>query len=486
MRGWIFGASGLLAIATLVVACGVGTDCDSGLCAGPIVKPDGGRDGPPAIPADCILTKSPKESKACVDDSVGIFVDRNGKTGAAGTMRDPLPSIGAAVTKATSSQRTRVYICDGKYEEVIVLNSPISIYGGFDCSWTNTGLKPRVSPLKGVALELRSISDEVVIEDIDVTGLSDANTKGASGIGAVVVDSKLTLRGVIITAGQGQEGAKGSSRSNYLTAAAAGLPASGTTGGADQTCSCADGTKSIGGHGADGDGTKESDGASAPPVGLPNAGATMPSACNPGLGGAQGDAATASEPVPPPGLIVDSGWEASKLGESGKNGRPGQGGGGGGAKTMFLTPGGGGGCGGCGGAGGAAGGNGGASIALISVRSTVTAELGSLSSVGGGKGGAGGDGQPGQGGGAAGGSGGCAGGGGGAGAGGGGGAGGAGGDSFAVASMGGNEPVLKGTDTKPGTGGRPGDGGGPGTGNGTSGLVGKNGLPGRQAPKFRQ
>ncbi|HSO38932.1 MAG TPA: hypothetical protein VLT33_40665, partial [Labilithrix sp.] len=177
--------SAVLTTTAAIVGCGAGSDCDFGLCAGPAVGSDGGDgggDGPPVIPGDCDLTKSPKDSKPCVDDAVAIFVDRNGKAGAAGTMKEPVPSIDEAIAKAASTKRGRVYICDGKYDEPIKLSSAISIYGGFDCSWANTGIKPKIVAPKSAGIELRGVAEVVVIEDLDVTGSSDSNAKGSSAI----------------------------------------------------------------------------------------------------------------------------------------------------------------------------------------------------------------------------------------------------------------------------------------------------------------
>ena len=490
MRRWMFGLSAVVTATVGIVGCGVGSDCDFGFCAGPAVGTDGGDgggdDGPPVIPADCELSKSPKDSKPCIADSVAIFVDKNGKPGAPGTMAAPVPTIGEAIAKATATKRSRVYICDGAYSESIKLTAAINIFGGFDCTWANTGVKPKVKAPTGPGIELTAVGDLVVIEDLDVTGASDANVKGSSAYGVVVVDSKLTLRRTTVSAGPGQGGNKGTSRSNYAAAASAGNQSNGTAGGPDKTCTCADGTKSTGGHGADGLGTNQSDGSSVPSVGVGNSGATMPSMCGAGNVGAPGEPPGLSEPISAPGSLSMTGWDISKLGEIGKNGGPGQGGGGGGAKTNFTAPGGGGGCGGCGGAGGMAGENGGASIGVVSINSVVIFEAGSVATSVGGKGGSGGDGQPGQGGGAEGLSANCAGGTGGPGAGGAGGPGGAGGDSIAVVSSGGVAPAITDVELNTGTGGPPGDGGGAGLGSGTPGPVGKPGIVGRKLPTLRQ
>ena len=494
-RSRALAVSGVLASTAFLSALIVGgcgsTDCSfTASCPGSgATSPDAGDAGEDAavvIPATCDLTKSPKDSPDCVVDGVGIFVSAAGKADAKGTKSDPFSTIAAAIIKAVNTKHPRVYICDGKYDEPIKLAAPLSVYGGFDCAWSNTGVKPKITPAKGAAIEIASVTDEVVIQDVDATGLSDAAVKGSSAIGALITKSKVTLRAVAISAGPGQDGAKGVTGSNYSgPTAAVGINASGASGGGEKTCTCTDATQSIGGHGADGTGANFSSGKAVPPIVNTNSGATNFDTCDAGSVGLGGDSDLGGEPIDPPGMIVASGWETSPVGGSGKNGRPGQGGGGGGAKTEFSTAGGGGGCGGCGGAGAAAGTNGGASIGVLSIDSTLLVDAAQVTSASGGKGGAGGDGQPGQEGGTGGGSAACKGGPGGVGAGGSGGAGGAGGDSFAVAWKGATQPSLTATVSTPGTAGNPGAPGGAGPGT-KQGNPGKPGKPGRQQAIFTQ
>jgi hypothetical protein len=480
-------ASTALLAMFLTNGCG-STDCSfTATCAGGTAIPDGGEDAPVVIPADCDLTKSPKESPTCVDDGPGIFVDATkGKPDAKGTKLEPLSTITAAISKAVTTKRSRVYVCDGKYDEAIKITSAVNVYGGFDCTWANTGVKPKITPPKGAAIEVKSVAEQVVIQDVDATGLSDASVKGSSAIGALIVKSKVTLRNVTLTAGPGQDGAKGTSRSNYADAAKPGIKGSGATGGVGGDCTCLDATSSKGGRGADGDATKLSGGVSVPTAGISNAGSSSLQSCGPGQPGANGEPGAAAEPIASPGKLTEMAWDVSKLGEPSLNGHPGQGGGGGGAQTDFNTGGGGGGCGGCGGGGGAAGANGGASIGLVSFEAVVSVDAGSIVAGTGGKGGTGGDGQPGQGGGGGGGSLACAGGVGGSGAGGSGGTGGAGGASIAVAWSGTTEPAVTSTEAKPGTGGEAGTGGSAGAGSGKPGNIGKPGTAGSAMATYRQ
>jgi hypothetical protein len=479
-------------LAAVLMSSGCGsTDCSfTASCAGGTAVPDAGEDAPVVIPNDCDLTKSPKQSPSCVDDGAGIFVDASkGKPNAKGTKVDPLPTISSAISLAVMTKHPRVYVCDGKYDETVKITSAVSVYGGFDCTWAiNEALKPKVTPPKGPAIEVKSVADEVVIQDIEATGTSDGSVRGSSAIAALIVRSKVTLRSVTLTAGPGQDGAKGASLSNYLAPATVGNKGAGDKGGLDVVCTCGDGTKSTGGRGGDGvGGVTAKSGSSSPAVTTPsvNGGLTGGSTCTPGGIGANGEPDGVGDAVTSPGVLVETGWDVSKLGGAGKNGHPAQGGGGGGAQTDNMFGGGGGGCGGCGGCGGAAGANGGSSIALVSFESAVSLEQATLKSDVGGRGGTGGDGQGGQDG-VGGGTGICKGGMGGVGAGGSGGAGGAGGDSIAIAWSGANQPTVTATEPKPGKGGAGGDGGSPGTGSGTPGTAGKPGNPGNSVAIYRQ
>lgn len=479
----------LLGVGFALGGCG-STDCSfTATCGGGTAIIDGGGDGP-IIPMDCNLSLDPKDSMGCLVDSVGVFVSAKGRGGATGTMKDPLPTIADGIALAASTNRPRVYICEGTYPEAIKIASPVSVYGGLTCAdnvWVaKDDVKPKVTPAVGPAIDVRSVMQNVVVQNIDALGMAPSGV-GGSAIGAFIIHSRASLRGVLLAAGPGQNGQKGTSRSNYSAPALPGKDATGTgMGGEGGSCTCTDSTTSKGGRGADGDGSKFSNGSSVPPIGDPNFGASgfNPGTCMLGRPGADGEAGGGSEPVDAPGKATEVGWEIGKRALTGPNGRPAQGGGGGGADTQFGAAGSGGGCGGCGGAGGESGSNGGASIGVFAFDSEVTIDASQISTAPGGKGGAGGDGQPGQSGAGPGASGACAGGNGGAGAGGSAGTGGTGGDSIAIVWKERLEPIVTKSDLKPGTGGGFGDPGAIGLGAGNQGGVGKAGIAGRSLKVF--
>ena len=457
----------------------VQTDCEElRTCPSPDAGEGGG--GDVVAPPGCDLTKSPKDSAACVDDAVGVFVSASGDDGATGKKSAPVKSIAKGVELAASRGVPRVYVCEGTYNQAVEVKAAFSIFGGLTCAWAaSETVRPKLAPAKGIALKITNVSGAVVVEDLEVVGSADAATPGDSAIGAFVSGaSNVTFRRTTLTAGAGTAGAKGASRTNYAGATAtAGGNANGAIAGTGALCACTDASLSKGGNGAAGNGAGFSDGSATPAAGAPNAGTSGTINCTDGQPGANGAADIAGVAATSPGELSASGWGATTKPADGPNGKPGQGGGGGGAKTNANSAGGGGACGGCGGAGGGPGSNGGSSFALLSFNSTVTVDGGTLATAAGGAGGAGGDGQDGQTGGALG-AGACNGGPGASGAGGSGGGGGAGGHSVPVGFVG-TEPKVTGATLTPGAKGGIGSGGTPGLGSGNAGTAGTPGPEGK-------
>lgn len=405
----------------------------------------------------------------------------SGKDGAAGTRADPLRSIPAALAAAARNARARLYVCEGIFDTQVTIAQPIAIYGGLTCSWAvKPDAKPTISPSRGVAFSIASVTGEVALTDLNIAAISDPATAGGSAIGMFISESKnVTLRQVTITAAYAQPGSKPTTLPNYNEPTASkGSNAMGALGGAETTCTCLDGkTSSRGGAGGSANnGVTATTGTAVPAVGADNGGFSSTNSCPAGPDGANGVATAAGVGATVPGRISKTGWEAFTTATAGGTGNPGQGGGGGGSMAATNFGGAGGGCGGCGGRGGAPGTNGGSSIALLSFDSVVLVIDGAVTSAAGGDAGTGGDGQDGQTGGPQGASA-CTGGAAGFGAGGSGGGGGAGGHSIAVAFRG-LEPRLTRTTTKVGARGKGAAGGAPGHGGGNEGSEGAKGSDG--------
>jgi hypothetical protein len=450
---------------------------------------DGGQTDGQNVPPGCDLTADPKDSAACVDESIGLFVSARGSDSNAGTKGSPLKSITAALAKV-DSQHSRVYVCDGTYGEEVSVSSAVGIYGGFSCTdWSYDGKPEAVGPAgTGYALDIEGVSGTpgVTIEDLEFDAQNGVNP-GDSSIAVFVANSTVTLKRVKAVAGNGVTGADAIATSNYDVDAGA-APIGNTADAGDfgaAACinTCIDGTISIGGaggnvlsNGADGgpdipanpdDGAHDGNGGIAPGCHIgPNAGAAATAA----------DAGSSGSPAA--GILSAAGWSISN-GAKGSGGGPGQGGGGGGGGSNPPNGGGGGGgCGGCGGAGGGGGNSGGSSFAVLAYQAALTLDTCTVQAGNAGDGKSGGQGQAGQAGGNPGspaligdGCPGATGGPGGAGAGGGGGAG---GNAIAIGYVG-TKPITTSVTMSEGTAGAPGQGG--------TGASGNDGLPGAAGTK---
>ena len=486
MRAWwigtLVGAGVAGTCATWAVGCGSSSCEETQTCGatpgegGPDADGsamDSPNDGPGIdAPPGCDLTKEPKDSPACIDDGVGVFVDASkGVDAAAGTKAAPVKTIKAALEKAGAK---RVYVCEGSYPENVKVTAANSIYGGFACTtWARTAAKAKVtSPSAAPALRIEKVTGEVVIADLALSSADAA--KGESSV-AVVVDTStnVKLARVEIVAGNGGEGNGGApgATASLTSVSSGGMNLNGnaapaaTTPGALKTCTFSNAATSTGAAGGAPGGTGSG--------GTPNLGGAAPNdgaggagniTCNPtgfGHNGTDAPAATPPAAITSRGKLTPQGWEAT-TGNDGAAGSPGQGGGGGGGRDG-TSAGGGGGCGGPPGTGGKGGQGGGASIGLLSLDSNVSLVATTITTAAGGLGGTGGGGGAGSAGGGAGGGGpvGCAGGEGGKGGDGAPGGGGAGGISVGVLHKG------------PGKAGDKGVGGTPGVADGVDGTSAK-------------
>lgn len=383
--------------------------------------------------AACDPTKGPKDNPCVVSDAYGVFVassveaDAGSEAGAPdGSMRHPYPTVSGAL--AHLGGKSRVYVCDGTYHEQVTITVPVSVYGGLSCTngWVWDGAATQVSsPSPAFALSVTGLNNTtpVVLEDLAFsTGNAsgqDAIGNGLSSMAGVVSRSAVNFVRVVLSAGNGADGAAGENGSsaasttgntNYdVTLASAptttGTPSDRSTTGVPGQNTCADGSTSAGGLGALGGAyTTGSAGQASPAPSLPAAqghdgsGGTLGQDGAPGQDGDPGASPAASATY---GSIVTSpsvAWLPA-AGSPGANGGPGQGGGGSGAYSPASTvvlPGISGNAGGCGGAGGTSGGGGGASLALLVYQSSVSLADCTIQTGTGGQGGRGGTGQPGQ------------------------------------------------------------------------------------------
>jgi hypothetical protein len=338
----------------------------------------GGAEGGLGGNGNCDPTKNPTEESCLVADGFAVFVAPDGHDEGDGSQASPLATLTKAVEVAAGDRL--VLVCSGTYDEHVVVDAGVRVYGGFKCAdWTADSAKPLFKPTTaGPALKIDAVDDEVLVEGLAFE-VGDAVAAGATALTALVNDSPLvTLRAVSLKAGKGKGGANGTMTPFTFPERTDldGNSAVGTAGGMPKTVTCPGGVTTTGGIG----GTAV-DGGQSGSKGLPDHGegaGGIPGSCSPsgtGQDGANAPDAPAADGAKVLGTLTALGWSSGSGGD-GPNGSPGQGGGGG--ASSKTGGGGGGGAGACGGAGARGGQGGGGSIALAVLDSVVKVEAAAL------------------------------------------------------------------------------------------------------------
>jgi hypothetical protein len=374
-------------------------DLGQGGDAGEIEAGSTGSGGEGGASAVCDPSKSPNDEACVVSDEFAIFVDSEASSDGDGSMSSPFASLADALVAARDQEKL-VIVCANGFDSGIEIaeskgDTPLKIYGGFDCSasgsWKAGDAKTVITSASGSPLVIRD-SSKLELEGFEFRA-PEATPESPSSIAAVISASAgIALRNVTLIARDGLAGVDGAAPEPALDRAPAGNPGQyGASGGkAQESCTC---EKSVGGEGGH---VLESWRRYGNP-GLPDWGG--------GQGGELGPPCQAGKPgnagpVVSDGKAAESHGSAEGLswipadGQAGGDGAIGQGGGGGGSGD--TGSGGGGGCGGCGGKGGRPGTGGGASIGLLLLDSTITLADIRVETGNGGKGGAGSAGQEGQ------------------------------------------------------------------------------------------
>lgn len=376
-------------------------------------------------------------------DDKAIYVavaTRGGKdTNTCGDFDAPCLTVNHAISRASSSSKTRVRISEGIFKESIDVPNGISIIGGH--SSRNWALDPEtnITTIQGgktLGDHVATIIAENITQDTEISGLSvDAQDARAGGnsYGIYIKDSnnKLTVKNNTILAGRGGVGAAGSrgssgdtgapgsrgiDRENNRTSCSANTNPPVMAGGAAGTNSCGS-TDTSGGKGSDitrcpvhgSDTPINNDGPNAP-AGANNASNTgqggknlvfahytpgekvcstggTNTAGDDGRQGSDGAAGSGAGSGQSAGSASGGHWNGAP-GNNGGNGQAGGGGGGGGSSSgVYSTDnnryhigptGGGGGAGGCQGNGGQGGKAGGASFGIFVTFSANTSNVPSI------------------------------------------------------------------------------------------------------------
>lgn len=347
-----------------------------------------------------------------------LHVSPLGADSAAGSVADPLRTVGEALERAAHSfelgeAAPLVYACAtaGAYVETLEVgweHGSVGIFGGFDCELFETS-QERAVFLAGQPSGHRIASAALVtLGDLRLES-PQASAPGESSTALSLVDSTAVriVRSDLV-AGDGAPGQSGVGYTNPAQAGAEGNRGNdaceatdgANLGGPSAVSSCGPLMPSVGGEGGPGQGGPVIEaGAGAP--GQPAGGSAGTGAgealCTDGGPGDDGLAGAHGLSSPQLGLVSGSGY-LPPVGEPGRRGTAGKGGGGGGgavqpASCATGASGGSGGGGGCAGGRATGGHGGGGSFGLLSVGSQVDLAGVSVVVANGGVGGAGGDGQ---------------------------------------------------------------------------------------------
>jgi len=347
------------------------------------------------------------------DASAAIFVSPGGSDANPGTRPLPVLTVSAALSLASTSGKSQVYVDQGLYLGTIQLVNGISLYGGYSSAGNWSRSAANVSEIRGTTASgtaLRGVIGNGITSTttLDRLKITTSNATGA-GVSTYALHCTscpaIVVKNCTLAAGNASAGSAGS-------AGTAGASGTGGLNGANGNCD--NNVSAPGGGGGTSICSRTGGGGGAGSYGAANGlpGASGVGPTNGGSGGASGDPGTAGQtglngaaggagsdgPGGSGGSIVAGLWVGSS-GASGVTGNPGNGGGGGGGgggqSCTFCTKGtgnggGGGGAGGCGGFPGTAGSAGGGSFGAFFRNTTGFTILNSIIQSGaGGAGGAG-------------------------------------------------------------------------------------------------
>ena len=353
-----------------------------------------------------------------------VYVSPLGNNFFAGTREAPVRSISVALNLANPFNRNRIIVAGGTYQEVVNLQSGISLYGGYDTLFVldTTGVfistitaGPGTPGFDGATVEANGVTN-VTLDGFTIT-TTGASPTTLSSYGVFITGSNgiIFSHNRIVAANgaaglAGVSGAGGLAGTNGINGQAGNGDGPEGLGGAGGSRFCANGSSSTGGNGGRGGPTGANNGFAGGSGSGPGGGAGGFGGSSGGLsggspGGDGGDgtvspAGTSGAGGASFGTANVNGYQFANGGTGGPGGpgAGGGGGGGGGGQGGFAVidgggnGGGGGGSGGCGGTGGTGGSGGGASISVFAFASSVSIVSNTLAASLGGDGGAGGTG----------------------------------------------------------------------------------------------
>jgi hypothetical protein len=157
-----------------------------------------------------VLACVPSGDGSSVPEECGVFVRADGSDDNPGSRDAPVASITRAVMLAAKGSK-RVYACAEVFAEAIIVDAPISLFGGLACDdeWVYAGSAPTtLAPPTGVPLILRRGADGARISDLSMVAPSGASP-GESSIAVIADGVSAELLRCSLLAGRGADGASG-------------------------------------------------------------------------------------------------------------------------------------------------------------------------------------------------------------------------------------------------------------------------------------
>jgi hypothetical protein len=186
------------------------------------------------------------------------------------TFSTPCQTISFGVIRAVQAGKQHVFVQAGTYNEVLVLQSGINVWGGFDFNWqrgpyTNAAHRVTIAGKQDtgiggdgewLAVRAHDLIVGVTIGDVVIQGPNASGTGGASGrdgMSSYAVHARgadVTLTRVQIVAGSGAPGGTGTGGVDAVTVDAQGFMTGGTGGNGDQFTTVCNSSSRGGGGGA--------------------------------------------------------------------------------------------------------------------------------------------------------------------------------------------------------------------------------------------
>ncbi len=149
-----------------------------------------------------------------------IFVSSSGDSGNSGTIISPLLTINSGIAMANSLGKQNVYIAIGTYNELVILENGVSIYGGYADTkfWKRVAVNSSVVSFDNmnvaginnrVAISGMDISSETIIDSLNIATTNTLEA-GGSNYGVRCVNCNgLIVRNNIVSVGNAANGSRG-------------------------------------------------------------------------------------------------------------------------------------------------------------------------------------------------------------------------------------------------------------------------------------